>query len=120
ATKLGDGTCFVTSGGKRELDVSAKCLRENWPGRSVGDVFRRHNERLMEIQSAEIVPISNNDELGDFATSRERTEMEFNIGRGVYVELGERELEQYQLAKVSEIQSRPAKVIGSGQLEADS
>lgn len=119
-TILVDGRRIVTSGGKREIDVTDKCVRENWPGRTVDDVFRRHNERLMAIPSEDIVPITNDDELENSVTSSERTEMEFNIARGVYVELSERELEQYQLTKVTEILSRPAKVIASNGMEADS
>src|SRR5262245_26832450 len=119
-TKLADGCRIETSGGKRGLDVSDARLREDWPGRTVAEVFRRHNERLSEIPSREIVPITNDDELEDFATNSERTEMEFNIARGVYVELSDRELDQYRLAKITEILSRPAKVLSARVEEADS
>jgi hypothetical protein len=89
---LTDDTYVMTSGNKRLMNKPKNFRCEFLPGRSPGEVYERHLERVNEIGERPR-RIKSDDDLERLVLNCENEETEFNFERGVYVKMTRSDIE---------------------------
>ena len=94
-SRLSNGTTVVTSGAKHDLDAPPHVSGEAHPGRPMPEVYERHLTRLNNASSS-AVTVHDPDQLEQLLREHEKKNFAFNIERGVYVPVSQRELARLQ------------------------
>ncbi|MCA9118605.1 MAG: hypothetical protein H6822_03980 [Planctomycetaceae bacterium] len=99
-TRLADGKAIVTSGSKADLDSPPHLLGESHPGMPMADLLNRHQQRVREVGTS-IMPVYDENQLEEVLREYERENFAFNVERGVYVPVSQRELARLQQLAVA-------------------